>query len=562
MIWALLGGPQACGWTDSAAPNNTTVDNFINGGVDASSLPIVPLSLSATDDVGVTGYFVIDNGTGIEPTAPDAEDVGWIGIAPTLNFNTTIDYTFTGTYIAGDTIYVYLWFKDNKGNISRVMSGKTPPDLSCTTTIPGGLVAGETWTIAGSPYCVMGDIQVSLLTIEPGVEVLVDGPYKIDVLSTITAIGTATAPILFSSKDPAEPTNQRWKGIKFQNTPAGSTFTHCIIEYSDDSGITLVNSIPVISNCIIRNNSAVSSGGGINANIASGDLLIDSTEITNNSSEIYGGGLYAVMSDGLLGIDTSTISTNRAGPSTGVGNGYGGGIYINGNSTIGLSTISGNTTYSLHTGAHSYSRGAGIYSVSGNLVVGNTVIADNIAQARFSWSGVNLGAAALGGGIYMNDGGLTATNAIIGCNTSTAGGGTAFNMSQGSGVYVNAGTTTIENTTVARNNVEGLRAVSGDVTVLNSILYFNNSDGVQIVGTVTATYSDVQGGFTGLGNIDFNPVFAGLGCSINDIKVVVGSSAIDAGNPDPVYDDVCIPPSEGTTANDMGAFGGPQACGW
>ena len=218
-----------------------------------------------------------------------------------------------------------------------------------------------------------------------------------------------------------------------------------------------------------------------------------------------------MMSDGLLGIDTSTISTNRAGPSTGVGNGYGGGIYINGNSTIGLSTISGNTTYSLHTGAHSYSRGAGIYSVSGNLVVGNTVITDNIAQARFSWSGVNLGAAALGGGIYMNDGGLTATNAIIGCNTSTAGGGTAFNMSQGSGVYVNAGTTTIENTTVARNNVEGLRAVSGDVTVLNSILYFNNSDGVQIVGTVTATYSDVQGGFTGLGNIDFNPVFCGSG---------------------------------------------------
>ena len=82
---------------------------------------------------------------------------------------------------------------------------------TCTTTVPGGLVASATWTIVGSPYCVTGDIQVSLLTIEPGVEVLVDGPHEIEVLSTITAIGTEETPILFSTLDPSTP----WRGIKF-----------------------------------------------------------------------------------------------------------------------------------------------------------------------------------------------------------------------------------------------------------------------------------------------------------------------------------------------------------
>src|SRR5262249_40752078 len=72
--------------------------------------------------------------------------------------------------------------------------------VACTTTIPAGLVAAQSWTLAGSPYCVEGNIQVSLLTIEPGVQVLVDGPYEIDVLSTITAVGTSEAPILFTAR--------------------------------------------------------------------------------------------------------------------------------------------------------------------------------------------------------------------------------------------------------------------------------------------------------------------------------------------------------------------------
>ena len=41
-----------------------------------------------------------------------------------------------------------------------------------------------------------------------------------------------------------------------------------------------------------------------------------------------------------------------------------------------------------------------------------------------------------------------------------------------------------------------------------------------------------------------------------------GLKCIDAGNPDPAYNDVSFPPSLGGIRNDIGAHGGPEAIGW
>ena len=49
------------------------------------------------------------------------------------------------------------------------------------TIINGGPVSG-TWTQSGSPYLIMGDIAIdetSTLTIEPGVEVMFQGYYRL-----------------------------------------------------------------------------------------------------------------------------------------------------------------------------------------------------------------------------------------------------------------------------------------------------------------------------------------------------------------------------------------------
>ncbi len=94
-------------------------------------------------------------------------------------------------------------------------------------------------------------------------------------------------------------------------------------------------------------------------------------------------------------------------------------------------------------------------------------------------------------------------------------------------------------------------------------MYLNNNSQAQFSGLTTFAYSDVQlaeGVVPGNGNINFQPVFAGIGCTTQDLRIVPGSPAIDAGNPDPQFNDACFPPSLGVERNDMGAFGGPGAC--
>jgi hypothetical protein len=100
------------------------------------------------------------------------------------------------------------------------------------------------------------------------------------------------------------------------------------------------------------------------------------------------------------------------------------------------------------------------------------------------------------------------------------------------------------------------------VEIINSIIYFNNSNGTQVTGTATITYSDVQGGFAGTGNLNANPMLDPVTYKINKF-----SSCVDAGNPDPAYDDLVFDPpaawgSHGTARNDMGAHGGQGAALW
>jgi hypothetical protein len=78
----------------------------------------------------------------------------------------------------------------------------------------------------------------------------------------------------------------------------------------------------------------------------------------------------------------------------------------------------------------------------------------------------------------------------------------------------------------------------------------------------TIAYSDVQGGYAGDGNISFNPAFSGVSCEPVDLALLSGSPAIDTGDPDTALNDGCDPPGLGTARNDMGAFGGPENCGW
>jgi len=86
--------------------------------------------------------------------------------------------------------------------------------------------------------------------------------------------------------------------------------------------------------------------------------------------------------------------------------------------------------------------------------------------------------------------------------------------------------------------------------LVNCILWNNTPQGIYIFsGSVTATYSDIQEGWTGTGNINTNPQFSNP--NVDNYHINHSSPCSDTGNPDPMYNDY-----DGSR-NDMGAFGGP-----
>jgi predicted outer membrane repeat protein len=425
-------------------------------------------------------------------------------------------------------------------------------------TFKCGTIVGETWTKAGSPYIATCDILVAGLTIEPGVQVLMDGNFVFEVGGILTALGTEAEPITFTR------TNGGWQGIFFNFSPAGSELRHCAVSNAVNSGVRIVNSAPpVFRHCLFANNTAPGTGGGINATLPSGDLLLEHCTFSNNASASHGGGIAAVMSSGTLRMHSCQIIGNRANPSIINGNYVGGGVYMTGNFELLNSLVRSNTSFSRCSSSFDCTvlgRGGGIYIASGTAVVQNCFIrennirADNAGNCNFGGSSQSLGS-----GIFLNAGNLTVRNSIFTQNSLTSA--SCGLLERGSCVYVAGGTCALVNVTCAYNNDgEAIYRAGGTLGVTNSIVYFNS--GGQIGGSVAVEHSNVQVGgatpFPGTGNIAVNPLFQ----STSNLIIVSLSPCVDAGSPDPIYNDVCFPPSFGTTRNDMGAHGGLGACCW
>jgi len=431
-----------------------------------------------------------------------------------------------------------------------------------STNVSGAIIT-STWTLANSPYVVVGNVNVAGLTIQPGVQVIFQSNYVFEVDGNISAVGTAAAPIVFMG------TNGGWQGIYFNFANPGSVLDYCVISNSVNSGIVISNTNPEIANCVIANNRAPVNGGGIKARNSTGaDLILQNCIISNNvvggvsdgsrGGDVgNGGGVSAQLAGGALIMDGCLVSGNVVNPQEkNFGSYAGGGVYVSaGSCSLSNCVISNNLCYSVnYCGNGETASGGGVCSALGATVLKNCIVSGN---SVITDTGECPGKA-YGGGIYALQGSLSIANSIVGGNTAASP-----TLQQGGGLYLSSqlGTASIVNCTIAYNSIEGLWSGLGAAQVMNSILFFNNSSGTQISGVTNVTnvtYCDVQGGFTGLGNIDFNPTFQ----STTNLIILPGSLCIDAGNPSPAYDDSCVPPSLGTFVNDIGAYGGPGACGW
>jgi hypothetical protein len=124
---------------------------------------------------------------------------------------------------------------------------------------------------------------------------------------------------------------------------------YCIVENSNDHGIEIVESLPAINNCTIRNNPSAGSGGGLYITKTSGDISFKGCNISNNvATNSHGGGIFANMGTGTLRMLDCVIDDNMTTTSSGSSyyNLVGGGVYILGNAEFIRCPISNISTYS------------------------------------------------------------------------------------------------------------------------------------------------------------------------------------------------------------------------
>jgi hypothetical protein len=342
---------------------------------------------------------------------------------------------------------------------------------------------------------------------------------------------------------------------------------------------------------IISGNRAVSSnssglggyGGGLDCIRTNADLQnnVISGNLVGGNPFAYGAGMRYLLSENIGNIKQNTFSDNSPlSPATIV---TGCLLLIQ---TEDLSIEENN----FHDNNSNTGGGIFISSSTGTVIRNNRIFRNNVSVS--------------GGGIYItNSSPLVENNLIVG-NQSTIGGGvfviattagkpTENNVLLLSGLFsprelkgktkatdinefplyqLNTAISepNIINNTIVKNNAAssggGMSITNSNPVLINSILWDNSASSnpqIQVSsGSVSVEYSDIQGGWSGAGNIDLDPVFED---TLNYYLTPSLSPAIDNGNPNSIFNDAenasnpgfaCFP-ARGRVRNDMGTYGGP-----
>jgi predicted outer membrane repeat protein len=256
-------------------------------------------------------------------------------------------------------------------------------------------------------------------------------------------------------------------------TVENCTFT-INVAYESGAGIGCFSgSDLILTYCTLNSNIAIQSGAGIF--LENSQATINKCTICENQVFTGGAGIYCA-SNSIIKVIESTITDN-------CGGNQGGGFSGIGDATFQNCYIYGNTACS-----------GGGFATEGILTIIGCAIYLNYAY--------NGSSDMFGGAVYaMENSNCTIVNCTFSWNIAIQYGGAIYSS----------------------NN--------SNVTIYNSILWDDDAQsGLEIYvsgGTVSVSYSDVKGGWPGIGNINQNPQLVN---PINNLRLTSVSPCIDAGD--------------------------------
>jgi parallel beta-helix repeat protein len=293
------------------------------------------------------------------------------------------------------------------------------------------------------------------------------------------------------------------------NANTANTLQNSFSEGKNGAGLINEYGTIEITNCIFRENSTDQLGGAIYN--YRGSLNLTNCTFTRNSARDNGAGIHNFQSDTKL--NKCTFRENIA------QFGSGGGIH-NEQSNPDLTNCKFIENIAQY--------GGGMYNDESSSTLDKCMFIGNSAQND-------------GGGIYnINESNLILNNcALIGNSANDDGGGLSNNNSS----------PTLTNCTFTANSASNGNAISSKserhgpnstISLINCILWdggneiFNDDNSISIV-----SYSDVQGGRRGEGNIDAEPLFVDPlgpdnipGTEDDNLRLAPMSPCIDSGDPD------------------------------
>ena len=321
------------------------------------------------------------------------------------------------------------------------------------------------------------------------------------------------------------------------------------------AGVFINGTSPVIAHCVFTGNYATIIGGGL---VNSGGVpLIEDCVFRGNTAKLAGGGMYC---DGPGGTVLRRCLFEQNSTSTNSSQEFGGAI---------VCYYSSLTMNECVVRLNSSSRGGGLAGIYGTLTLQDCVFSENLAQSSAGAIAIAGGTAAAddcifmqnsamdGGALDNSEGDWTLNNCVFQENSAAKEGGAIQNS---------LGSLNARNCTFTQNSAKdgGALCSATQEHLVNCILWGDTATdaGQEIqlksLHLLSVTYSCVQGGFAGPGNINTAPLFVDADGGSLYLKPV--SPCLDAGTATdaPATDLLGRPRPQGSGV-DMGAYEGASS---